>query len=289
METSMAATTRLLAVYGDPIRHSLSPAMHNAALQALGWDFRYAAFHVKPQNLAVAVAAIPALNMAGVNITIPHKQTVISYLDEIIGDASRSGSVNTILNLDRRLIGMSTDGIGLLRSLREDGNFDPAGKKILILGAGGTAAAVIYSLIDAGAAALFIANRDGVRAVELQEMVLDRSGFEVEVLAWEALPNFAWDELDLLLNTAAAELAGAELPVPLTAFHTKLLVYDLVYKHGGTKLRHNAVRAGCKVLSALSLLLFQGAESFKLWFETEPPLDIMRKILNDFAESAENI
>jgi shikimate dehydrogenase len=289
MELPYKATTRLLAVYGDPIRHSLSPAMHNAALQALGWDFRYAAFHVKPENLAAAVAAIPALNMAGVNVTIPHKQTIGAYLDEIIGDARRSGSVNTILNLDGRLIGASTDGIGLIHSLRIDGKFDPAGKRILILGAGGTAAAVIYNLIDAGAAAIFIANRNGVRAVELQETVQDRSGFEAEVVAWESLPDFDWDELDLLLNTAAAELTGAELPVPLTAFHNNLIVYDLVYKYGGTKLCHNADAASCKTLPALSLLLFQGAESFRLWFAAEPPLAVMRKVLDDFTKSTENI
>jgi shikimate dehydrogenase len=147
--------TTICAVFGDPVAHSFSPAMHNAAFQALGLNCVYIACRVRTDRLQDAVQAIRALNLKGANVTIPHKQPVAAYLDELCGDARQSGSVNTIVNRDNRLLGYSTDGLGFVRSLKEEAGYQPVEKNVLMLGAGGSAAALIYCLIGSGISSQF--------------------------------------------------------------------------------------------------------------------------------------
>lgn len=272
--------TKILAVLGDPIAHSLSPLMHNAAFFELGWDCAYVPFRVTPKELPRAIQGIRALGLVGVNLTIPHKEAVVAELDEIQGDALLSGSVNTIIRHDQRLIGTSTDGIGLMRSLREAGGFDPQNKRVLLLGAGGAAAAVIPSMLNSGIASLTIINRDFDRASRLQERMACLGAAEIQVARLSQLEQLDWSQFDLLINSTSVGLEAEVSLVPPRCFHSKLLVYDFVYKPGNTLLCRQAEAAGCQTISGLSLLLYQGAESFRLWFEQEPPLKVMEQALN---------
>jgi shikimate dehydrogenase len=271
--------TTLLGVIGDPVGQSLSPVMYNAVFTTLGWNCLYIPCHVTPEDLTAAVRGLRALNFKGINVTIPHKQAVYSEVDEVFGDARRSGSINTIIHQNGKLYGASTDGIGLVNSLKADGGFELNGKKVLLAGAGGTATAVIYSLIDAGIGELWLMNRSPAHAVSLKEKVWANTGFEVTVLENESLAALDWDSPDLIINTTSVGLYNDESVLPKVFLRKKHFVYDVVYKKGGTRLIREASETGCGVLTGLSMLLFQGAESFKLWFEEEPPLEIMRQAL----------
>lgn len=281
--SAINANTSIYAVFGDPIGHSLSPVMHNAAFKALQLDCVYVAFQISPATLADAVRGIRALGIKGVNITIPHKQAIIRELDQVFGDSVQSGSVNTIINRNGKLLGTSTDGTGLIRSLREGGNFDPEGKRVLLLGAGGSAQAVIYSLIKAGIASLTVVNRDFKKVIALQEKVRKDNRFSLTARELSQLGNLDFSRFDLVINTTSVGLREERSLIPPANLHPGLFVYDLVYRPGGTRLSIEAAAAGCRVLTGLSLLLFQGAESFRLWFETEPPLAAMRQAL-EFAQ-----
>lgn len=271
--------TTILAVFGDPIDHSLSPTMHNAAFKELGWNCVYIPCHVLPEDVTLAVRGIRSLGMKGVNITIPHKQAVVPELDEIFGDASLSGSVNTIINDHGKLRGTSTDGTGLVRSLREDGQFEVSGKRCLILGAGGSASALVFRLIAEGIRSLTVVNRDFTKALNLRERVWHATKFEVEAYALSELENLNWDAFDLLINTTSVGLHDSATLVPQQLLNPRIFVYDIVYKPGNTTLINDAVAQGCRVLTGLSLLLYQGADSFRLWFDTEPPIEVMRHAL----------
>jgi shikimate dehydrogenase len=277
-------STKILAIFGDPVEHSLSPLMHNAAFSTLGWNCVYIPFQVKPTDLADAVRSIKSLNLKGVNITIPHKQAVMAELDKIIGDSQISGSVNTIINRDGRLIGTSTDGIGFVRSLQEEGRFEIAGRNCLLLGAGGAARAIIYRLIAAKISSLVIVNRDFEKAVSLQEQIWNSSGFAVAVQNLTKLDELDWGSFDLIVNSTSVGLHGEDSLVPLHFLKPRHFVYDLVYKKGGTQLYRDATAAGSRVLSGISLLLYQGVESFRLWFEVDPPVGIMRRALYQYYE-----
>ncbi|MGD8400445.1 MAG: shikimate dehydrogenase [Bacillota bacterium] len=279
MKTIINAKTSICALFGDPVAHSLSPAMHNAAFQTLEYNSVYVACRVPAVQIPAAVMAIRALGIKGVNVTIPHKQAVAAGLDEVCGDARLSGSVNTIINRDGRLVGMSTDGIGFVRSLQEEGAFAPAGKRVLLLGAGGAALAVIYRLLATGITALTLVNRDHAKALCLRDKILGDTGFAPTVAPLEQLSHLNPHHFDLLVNTTSVGLHEDVSLLESHWLHPQLFVYDLVYKPGGTKLVRQAARAGCRYLSGLSLLLYQGAESFRLWFEVDPPLAAMRAAL----------
>jgi shikimate dehydrogenase len=253
--------------------------MHNAAFSSLDWNCVYFPCQVNSEQLPNAIRSIRALNLKGVNITIPHKHAVIEELDEVIGDSENSGSVNTIINNNGKLVGTSTDGIGFLHSLSEDGHFDPQGKNVIILGAGGAARAVIYKLITAGINSLVIVNRNFQKAISLQEQVGHDTGFTVLVHDLNHLQELNWVNYDLLVNSTSVGLYDEQSLVPPHFLRPPLFVYDLVYKKGGTKLYNDAQDAGCRVLSGLSLLLYQGVESFRLWFEVEPPIEVMRRAI----------
>jgi shikimate dehydrogenase len=285
MVTTVNGTTTTLAIFGDPVSHSLSPLMHNAAFSALGWNCIYIPCHVKVTELSNAVRGIRALNLKGANITIPHKQAVLADLDEIIGDSVMSGSVNTIINRDGRLIGTSTDGAGFCRSLHEEGRFELQGKNVILLGAGGSARAIIYSLIAAGIQSLVILNRDFAKAVNLQEQVWNHTGFALIVHDLTRLQELSWESYDLLINSTSVGLHDDQSLVPRHFLLPQHFVYDLNYKKGGSKLYREATASGCRALSGLSLLLYQGVESFRLWFEVDPPIEIMRKTLCQYYQS----
>lgn len=271
--------TTILGILGNPISHSLSPVMHNAVFRSLGWNCWYIPCRVRSEDLAAAVRGLRALNFKGVNVTIPHKQAISAELDELFGDSTRSGSINTVIHRNGRLYGTSTDGIGLVNSLKVDGGFELYHKKVLLLGAGGSATAIVYRLIDAGIDQLWIMNRSQSNASDLQQRLFLTTGFAAEIVRNQQLAELEWDAIDLIINTTSVGLSDHESLIPKEYLKKRHFVYDIVYKKGETRLIQEAASAGCKVLSGLSMLLFQGLESFKIWFEVEPPLEVMRQAL----------
>jgi len=271
--------TRVLGVFGHPISHSLSPVMHNAAIEALDIDYIYVPFHVMPENLGKAVEGIRALEIAGVNVTIPHKERIIEYLDEASDYSMQIRSVNTVINENGRLRGDTTDGPGFVRSAEAAwGKLD--GCRVLILGAGGSAKAVSFALARIGCQ-VTIANRTRERAVELAEglkAVFGKGVPEVVGLRVEELADVI-RETDMVVNTTSVgmhpDVDG--IPLPPDLLYPNLLVYDLVYNPAKTRLVSEAESRGAMAMTGLKMLVYQGAISFEMWTGREAPVDVMEK------------
>lgn len=276
---SVLGNTRILGVFGHPIAHSLSPVMHNAAIRALNIDYIYVPFHVVPENLERAVEGIRAMEIVGVNLTIPHKERVIGYLDEVSRYSMQIQSVNTIANVDGKLKGDTTDGPGFLRSAEAEwGKLN--GCKTLIIGAGGSAKAVAFALAEIGSE-IVLANRTRERAVELAgclQQVFEAGKFRVAELEGQALSE-ELSGVDLVVNTTSVgmhpDVDG--IPIPPELLHPNLLVYDLVYNPARTRLVTEAERRGARALSGLKMLVYQGALSFEMWTGLEAPVDVMQE------------
>jgi shikimate dehydrogenase len=276
---NIRGTTRILGIFGDPVAHSLSPLMQNEALTLAGIDAAYVPFHVRPENLAAAVAGIRSLDLWGVNVTVPHKEAVLRLLDGVDPDARLIGAANTIVNRSGVLTGYNTDAPGLLRSLAEELNFDPAGKRILVLGAGGACRAALVALGRAGAAWIGVANRTRSRAEALRAefgdalkgTTLASSGLDAEKLSG-VLP-----QIDLLVNTSAVGMKGESFTdFPWEALAPGALVYDIVYSRRGTPLLHVAQGRGHRVADGLGMLAAQGEEAFFLWTGRRPAAGAMK-------------
>jgi len=283
---NVLGSTRVIGVFGHPISHSLSPVMQNAAIRALNIDYVYVPFHVMPEDLARAVEGIRALQIAGVNVTIPHKERIIDYLDEVSEYSREIGSVNTVINLNGVLRGDTTDGPGFIRSA-ETAWGDLRGCRTVILGAGGSAKAVAFALARIGCK-IVVANRTYKRAVELVDglkAVFGNKGFEAVELESEELAG-RLENADLLVNTTSVgmfpDVDG--IPLPPDLLHSKLMVYDLVYNPVRTRLVDEAQRRGARAMTGLGMLVHQGALSLKMWTNLDPPIDIMERAVIEHFE-----
>lgn len=272
-----------LAVLGYPIAHSVSPALHRAALEALGLEGRYEAWAVSPADLTGAMQRLRDEGYRGANITVPHKEAVVPLVDRLDPSAAVVAAVNTLVCEDGRLVGHNTDGLGFLRSLREEAGWDPAGRCALLLGAGGAARGVATALLQAGAAGVTIANRHRERALRLVEAILVRTP-AAEVRAASLDP----EELavlvagaDLLVNCTSVGMwhgaAAGDLPLPARLLVPGMLVADLVYNPQETPLLQAARERGLPVLGGLGMLVYQGAAAFHLWTGREAPVAAMRR------------
>ena len=266
-----------LGIIGHPIGHSISPVFQQAALDAVGFDGKYQAWDVEPDDVGGFVDGLRAPGTLGINVTVPHKEAVIPFLDEVDDWASTAGAVNTIVNRDGRLTGHNTDGIGFLRALREGADFEPRGRDVLVLGAGGSARGVVYALARAGIAQLFVANRTVERAEHLAALSID-SGVAAEALGLSQAAEAA-QEVALVVNcTSMGMLHGpGENGTPLTAadIPSSVLVNDLVYNPQETPLLREAARAGAATLGGIQMLVYQGAASFEMWTGHDAPVAVM--------------
>ena len=274
--------TKLIAIFGDPIEHTLSPAIQNAALMELGLDMVYMAFHVPPDGLKGAIEAVRTLDMAGANITIPHKESVIEFLDELSEDAKSIGAVNTIVNKDGRLVGHNTDGAGYLKSLTLETGLDLKGTNVVLLGAGGAARGIVSAILGAGPAALTIANRTLEKAERLASDFKEKAGVEIKCSPIEKEPLLPYiQEADLLINSTSLGM-GAKVPfntlvLSLDKLPKEAIVSDIVYKPLDTALLKSARREGLKVHKGLGMLIQQGAIGFELWTGHAGPINVMTK------------
>ena len=264
----VAGTTRVAAVIGHPVRHSISPVIHNAAFRALDLDWVFTAFEVAPGRAAAAVEGARDLGLAGLSVTMPHKADVVRALDRLTSTAQALGAVNTVVrNGAQELVGDNTDGAGFLDALRTDEGFDPAGKRCLVVGAGGAARAVVLALAGAGAAAIVIANRTSARAEEAAALAPG--------VARAGSPEDA-DGVDLVVNATPQGMAGdLSLPVRAAALGPGQLVVDLVYHPALTPLVEAARERGAAATNGLGMLIHQAAHAFRLWTGEDPPLEVM--------------
>ena len=268
-----------VGLFGWPVGHSRSPAMHNAAFRHLGLNWQYMLLPVHPNHVAEAVRGLRGLGFKGANVTVPHKLAVMQALDEIMPEARAIGAVNTIVNRDNRLIGYNTDGVGFLRALRE-GGFEPRGRRAILLGAGGASRAMLYALLTEQVQ-LTIANRTQKKADVLAAEFAAHFNVSIETLPLDnanALQQ-ALNEADLLVNATSLGMYPHIDTMPLPAnthFHANLTVYDAVYNPLETKLLAQARAAGAKAIDGLGMLVHQGAVAFTHWTGEDAPVHVMR-------------
>jgi shikimate dehydrogenase len=262
--------TRLAAVIGFPVRHSLSPAMHNAAFVELALDWVYVACEVAPGAVEWAFAGVRALGLGGLSVTIPHKEAALDAVDEVSDAARAVGAVNTVVPVGNgRLRGDNTDGAGFLASLADQG-FDPDGRVCAVLGAGGAARAVVYALAGAGAAEVVVVNRTPARTETTATLAgaAGRVGAPADVRS-----------ADLVVNATPIGLAGSgpdELPVDPELLRQGQLVVDLVPNPAVTPLMRAARARGAGDAGGLGMLVHQGALAFELWTGHPAPVEVMR-------------
>lgn len=268
MTNTPGPETRLAAVIGKPVRHSLSPAMMNAAFAAAGLDWAYVAFEVGEGDAPAAVEAMRVLGLAGLNVTMPAKQAVAGAVEELSTDAALLGAVNCVRREGDRLIGENTDGPGLCRSLEMDEGIALAGRTVCLIGAGGAARSVALAFVRAGVDRLVVLNRTASAAEELVALVP-----EVGEVG-DVVPMGT----DLLVNATPVgmgEQAGS--PVPEDALAPAMTVVDLVYHPTVTPLLRLAAARGCRTVGGLGMLVHQAALSFEHWTGTEPDTLRMRQ------------
>lgn len=271
-------STNIVGLIGHPVEHSFSPPMHNAAFEKLGMDYAYVAFDVDPNNLGSAIEGAKSLNINGFNVTIPHKIEVMQFLDEIDEVAGLIGAVNTIDF--KNMKGYNTDGIGAVRAIEEVISIKD--KNVVIAGAGGASRAISFYLAKYGADSITILNRNVDRAISLAGDVLD-SGLIVDVQAdsISEINNYLSDA-DILVDTTPMGMHPHVDDEPIARaedMHEDLVVFDAVYNPNETVLIKEAIKAGAKPVYGIKMLLYQGAESFKIWTGVDAPVDEMEKAL----------
>ena len=261
----ITATTKVAAVIGDPVDHSLSPAIHNAAFAAEGLDWVYVAWQVAPADLVTAVAGVRALGLRGLSVTMPHKSSIVPLLDRLSPTAATLGAVNCVVFEEGRLVGHNTDGDGLVDTLRENG-VEPAGRRCLILGAGGAARSAILALSLAGAAEVGVWSRRPERAAAAADLA--------GAVGRAADPDAG--SYDVVVNaTPLGMKRGDPPPVPAASISAGQTVVDLAYAAGTTDLLRVASATGAIAIGGTDPLVHQAARSFELWTGHRPPLPEM--------------
>jgi len=296
MIPEITATTRLCAVYGHPIKHSASPAMQNAGIDALKLNWRYLACDVHPDHLREAINGAKAMRFIGLNLTVPHKLLALDLVDHIDEAAKPWGAINTIrfeglahnqwiplaqLPPDAenkiRAVGFNTDADAIIRALKEDLNVQPTGAKILLMGAGGAGRAAALRIAQEHPAELWLANRTRSKAEEVAKEIHARTpGVTVKI-------GYPSTEIDLAINATSLGLKPDDaLPCDTGAFNLKQTraVYDMIYRPAETPLLAAAKNAGCRTANGLGMLLYQGAKALEIWSGLAAPIDVMRAALH---------
>jgi shikimate dehydrogenase len=283
-QTAINAATCCCAVFGFPIRHSASPAMHNAAFAALGLNWRYFAFEVRPHDLRVAIEGARVLGFAGLNLTVPHKLPALKLMDALDQSAKKWGAVNTIRfesasvkeRAKVRAVGFNTDADAIPAAVREDLKMELRGARVLLMGAGGAGRTAALKLAAEKVAELFLVNRTQARARAVASEIKKLFPSTRITLGYPA------SDVDLLINATSLGLRpGDALPLDGKQFALKQAgaVYDMIYRPAETPLLKAARKAGCRTANGLGMLLHQGAKAFEIWTGKTAPIDVMRRAL----------
>lgn len=292
--TGVNGKTRVCGLFGCPVEHTFSPAMHNAAFESLELNWVYVPFRVKPDRLPDAVAAVRAMDLAGVNITVPHKQAVVKFMDRLDPAARMLGAVNTVVNSGGVLTGHNTDGEGFVRALGEDAGIKPADGPALILGAGGAARAVAIALALSGSPEVIIANRTAGRAGDLCDLIAGQFRCASFVLNWPELPvpgSRLYDDWAEVMSRVKLVVQATPMgmhpagggipPFPFELVNSGQVLVDLIYNPSRTGFMRQGEAAGARVFNGTGMLLHQGAIAFELWTGQEAPLEVMRGALRN--------
>lgn len=273
--------TSIVGIIGNPVEHSMSPVMHNAAFKYLNLDYVYVPFLV--ENLEDAVIGASALNIKGLNITIPYKKEVIKYIDKIDESAELIGAVNTIKFDKGHIKGFNTDGIGAVKAIEEISSIKD--KNVIILGAGGAARAIAFQILIDGAKSLIIANRTPENAIKLQNDIKEKLDVDVKTLNFGLQLEDEIKDADILINTTPIGMyphANQKPLVKASTMHPNLIVNDIVYNPLKTGLLKEAEKAGARPVSGIKMLIYQGMKSFEIWTGVYPPFKIFENALKKY-------
>lgn len=276
---AISGKTRVIAIIGDPVSHTRSPAMHNAAFAALGLDYAYVALRVEPRDLRRAVAGMRALGFWGMNVTVPHKERILPLLDRLTPRAQKIGAVNTVFREGDALVGENTDAEGFRLALRDLG-VRARGKRVLILGAGGSARAVVWTLVRHGVKQLTLLNRTAGRAQALARFARSLGPVEVRCGPPHLSPGGSGGAYSLVVNCTSIGLDGRSIPPLDLGPSAGAAVYDLVYGPGPTPLVRLAQRGGHVAADGRGMLLHQAALAFRCWTGKRAPLAVMSEALS---------
>jgi shikimate dehydrogenase len=271
----------LCCLFGKPVAENPTQPMIEAAFRHHGLDWRYVQFEIEPEALGDAVRGMRAMGFRGGNVTTPHKVAIVRHLDRLAESAALMGAVNCIVRRGPELVGENTDGKGFVQSLRA--KTDPAGKKVVILGAGGAARAIAVELALAGARSLVLVNRSAARGRELVELLRARTKVAAEFASWEGDYSVPPDA-DVLVNATSIGLfpdVQARVPVDPSSLEARLVVADVIPNPPDTRLLREARARGCTVLDGLGMLVHQGVIGFKYWTGIDAEPSVMRRALED--------
>ena len=282
----ISGKTKLTGFFAKPASHSLSPLMHNLAFSHWGIDAVYLAFEVDQTNLRQAVESIRTLDMLGVNVSMPNKTAVLAYLDQLSPEAELIGAVNTIVHQEQRLIGYNTDGMGFVRSVNETGH-PIKNQKIVVLGAGGAAKAIVVQMALEGAQEITIYKRLNATFLPLNEYfakVSEKTGCPIRLHDYADESQLALDlsQANLLINATDIGMGSKKDQLPIAdvkLLHSQLAVFDLIYSPSETRLIQEAKKMGIKAYNGLGMLIHQGAIAFELWTHREMPVQNIREQL----------
>jgi shikimate dehydrogenase len=278
---NISGKTKISCLIGDPVAHTMSPVMHNAAFAKLDLDYAYLPFRVKPEDLSRAVSGLRALNVVGFNVTIPHKVAVMPLLDELDPLAEKIGAVNTVVNANGVLEGYNTDASGFLQALVERG-IQPSDKNIVLLGAGGAARAIAYILIQRNARLTILNRRQELDWAEAIAANIKKD-IGKDIAVFELLPDHlekALANADILVNATSVGMSPeSEISlVPARLIRSGLVAVDIVYNPVRTKLLRDAAAAGAVIIEGLDMLVWQGALAFEKWTGRKAPFDLMKEV-----------
>lgn len=280
MKIMITGKTRIIGVIGHPIEHSMSPPMHNNAYEELNMDYVYVAFNVLPENIDTLIQSCKTMGITGLNVTIPHKTTIIPYLDEIDQTAQKIGAVNTIQFKNGIAKGFNTDGIGAIKSLQAHTSLE--GKNVLIIGAGGASKAISFTLLNENINSLIIANRSKENANDLIENIKNQSNFEnISYIDLEKCDEFI-EEVDIIINTTPIGMYPkheVQPPIKTDKINEKHVVMDIIYNPLETKLLEKSRINGATTINGTSMLINQGLASFKIFTGCEASYESFEEAL----------
>ncbi|NLC69398.1 MAG: shikimate dehydrogenase [Clostridiaceae bacterium] len=279
--------TKLLGVIGNPLSHSISPQLHNTVSRGLGIDAVYVPFLVEKGDLGAAVRGLKAINIVGFNITIPYKNEVVRYIDEVSREAALVGAVNTVKNVNGKLYGYNTDIPGFIRSFKEESGMDDLrGKRVALLGAGGAARAIAVGLAFEGISRLYIINRTRGKAADIAELI---NGNISPVAEYHGTSDTKIEEVltksDIIINATSVGMYPDVNKTPLDfpfSFLPRQVLYDVIYNPGKTRFLEEGEKQGIKVVNGLGMLIYQGIMAYEIWMGIKVPDEITRRLFEFF-------
>ena len=274
---NISGSTKLTGLFGYPVGHTVSPLMHNAAFTKLKIDCVYMPLSIHPKNLKQAVESLETYGFIGINVTIPHKQTIMKYLDKIMPAAKRIGAVNTVLIKNGKMIGYNTDGLGFVKSVEKDCKIRLKGKTMFLLGAGGAGRAISVQSGLSGLKKIYIFDTLEKRA---QSVARSTAGAQAIVVKSKKDLKDILEKCDIIVNATPIGLHKKDpISIPMDSIPSGKIVYDLIYNPKKTKLLMAAEKKRCKAVNGRGMLLYQGAASFQIWTGKKAPVSVMKKAI----------